>query len=103
MDSFDIYHCVVLICNDKLQLINLNISKMHKDFMKREFSGWYSSIAYQNFTASKDENPPPVELRMSIMKPLGDQWLIKAQSHLQTNCTIVANGFKAAEITDILP
>ena len=70
--------------------------------MKKEFSKWYSSIVHQNFTTSNDENPPPMDLRMSIMKPLGAQWHIKAYSHLQINSTIIANGFKAAGITDIL-
>ena len=73
--------------------------------MKREFSEWCSSVVYQNFTTrrtSNDENPPPVDLRMSIMKPLIAEWLIKAYNHLQTNSSIVANGFRAAGITDIL-
>lgn len=56
-------------CTDKLQLMDLSVNKTLKDFMKREFSEWYSSIVYQNFTTSNDENPP-VDLRMSIMKPL---------------------------------
>ena len=42
---------------------------------QQQFSEWYSSIVYQNFG---DEPPPPVDMRTSIMKPLGAQWFIKA-------------------------
>ena len=35
--------------------------------MKQQFSEWYSSIVYKNFS---DEIPPPVDLQMSIMKSL---------------------------------
>ena len=70
--------------------------------MKREFSEWCSSVVYQNLTTSNNENPPPVDLRMSIMKPLVIEWHIKAYNHLQTKSLVVANGFRAVGVTDIL-
>lgn len=57
-------------CTSKLQLMDLNVNKTLKGYLEREFSEWYSSIVYQNFTTSYDGNPPPVDFRMSIMKPL---------------------------------
>lgn len=44
----------------------------------------------------------PTDLRMSIMKPLGAQWLTSLYDHLQANEMIVKNGFKAAGILDII-
>ena len=58
--------------------MDLSVNKTLKAFMKKEFSEWCSSVVYQNFTTSNDENPPPVDLHMSIMKPLVAEWLIKA-------------------------
>ena len=65
--------------------MDLSVNKTFKDFMKREFSEWYSSIVYQNFTTNNDENPPPVDLHMSIMEPLVAQWLIKAYVQPSSN------------------
>ena len=43
-----------------------------------------------------------INLRMSIMKPLGAQWLVSLYDYLNSNRSIVINGFKAAGILDVL-
>ena len=83
-------------CTDKLQPMDLSVNKALKNSMKQQFSEWYSSIVCKNFS---DEIPPPVDLRMSIMKPLGAQWIKNAFSHIKGNSTIITNGFAAAGIT----
>ena len=80
-------------CTDKLQPMDLSVNKVLKNSMKQQFSEWYSSIVYKNFS---DEIPPPVDLRMSITKPLGAQWIKNAFSHIKGNSTIIMNGFAAA-------
>ena len=81
--------------------MDLSVNKALKNSMKQQFSEWYSSIVYKNFS---DEIPPPVhvDLRMSIMKPLGAQWIKNAFSHIKGNSTIITNGFTAAGITATL-
>ena len=86
-------------CTDKLQPMDLSVNKALKNSMKQQFSEWYSSIVYKNFS---DEIPPPVDLRMSIMKLLGAQWIKNAFSHIKGNSTIITNGFAAAGITATL-
>ena len=86
-------------CTDKLQPMDLSVNKALKQSMKQQFSQWYSSMIYQNFT---DEVPPPIDLRMSIMKPLGAKWLINAFKHIKADSTIIVNGFVASGITGIL-
>ena len=86
-------------CTDKLQPMDLSVNKALKNSMKQQFSEWYSSVVYKNFS---DEIPPPVDLRMSIMKPLGAQWIKNAFSHIKGNSTIITNGFTAAGITATL-
>lgn len=87
-------------CTDKLQPMDLSVNKALKQSMKQQFSEWYSSMVYQNFTT--DELPPPIDLRMSIMKPLGAKWLINAVDHIKADSTIIVNGFVASGITEIL-
>ena len=43
----------------------------------------------------------PVDLRMSIMKPLGAAWLVGAYNYIKEKDSM-KNGFKAADITDII-
>ena len=54
---------------------------------------------YQNFG---DEAPPPVDMCMSIMKPLGAQWLIKVYDQIKSSQSIITNGFRASGITETL-
>lgn len=56
-------------------------------------------MVYQDLDTT---NPSPVDLRLSIMKPLGARWLIAAYNYLKSKKEILANGFKAAGITDAL-
>ena len=56
-------------------------------------------IVYQNFG---DEAPPPIDMRMSIIKPLGAQWLMKAYSQIKSSRSIITNGFRASGITETL-
>ena len=44
----------------------------------------------------------PVDLKLSIMKPLGAQWMIKQYNYLKSKPDIVQNGFKGSGITDSL-
>ena len=44
----------------------------------------------------------PLDLRISILKPLGGEWLVSAYHYLQSNGSLTRNGFQAAGITDII-
>ena len=86
-------------CTDRLQPMDLSVNKSIKDFMKTQFNNWYSS---QVFEQLEDKEQKPVDLRLSVMKPLGAKWLIKLFNYLKANNGIIINGFKAAGIADIL-
>lgn len=53
---------------------------------------------YQNFG---NETSPPVDMHMSIMKPLGVQWLIKAYNKIKSNSSITANRFRITKILNV--
>ena len=49
-----------------------------------------------------EETPVPVDLHLSVLKPLGAQWLINTFNYLVSNNDIIVNGFKASGISDIV-
>ena len=86
-------------CTDRLQPMDLSVNKCIKDFLKKEFNAWYSQKVYEQ---SGEETPVPVDLRLSVLKPLGAQWLINTFNYLVSNNDIIVNGFKASGISDIV-
>ena len=61
--------------------------------MRSSFHKWY---AHQ--VKSQNGNHEPVDLRLSLLKPLGARWFIDAFSHIQANPSIIKNGFLKAGI-----
>ena len=79
--------------------MDLSVNKSLKDQLKTQFMEWYSSRVYYN---QADAEPTPVDLRLSVMKPLNARWILKAHNYIKENKSIVENGFKGAGITGIL-
>ena len=69
------------------------------DHLKKQFIEWYSSRVYND---KANAEPTPVDLRLSIMKPLNARWIVSAYNHLKENTKAVINGFNEAGITQIL-
>ena len=84
-------------CTGELQLMDLSINKPVKDILKKEFHQWYSDEI-----SAQGEQYTPIKLPLSVMKPLGAKWLMKAFNHIQSHPTMIKNGFKAAGITGII-
>ena len=84
-------------CTDRLQPMDLSVNKPAKEFMRRKFQEWYA-IEVQKQLDQGATDITPVDLRMSIMKPLGAKWLVSLYDYFKTNDSIVLNGFKAAGI-----
>jgi len=56
---------------------------------------WYSK------EVQKQQGPPkPVELKLSVLKPLGAQWFVEPVHHVQKNKQTIINGFNEVGITD---
>lgn len=63
---------------DKLQPMDLSIQKVVKDKMKQRFQRWYASCISKQLDKGVDiETLKPVDLRLSILKPLGAKWLVE--------------------------
>ena len=87
-------------CTDHLQPMDLIINKSVKDYLQDTFQKWYSSEVEKSY--HQDKSATPVDLRMSIMKPLGAGWLVGAYNYIKEKDSLVKNGYKSAGITDIL-
>ncbi len=67
--------------------------------MKQKFQEWYANIILQQM---EDDINEPVDVRLSIIKPMVSKWSIKMYDHLVSQPDIIINGFRAAGLFDIL-
>ena len=84
--------------------MDLSVNDAVKDFLRKRFQIWYSQEVERLYRATVPGNFTPVDLRMSILTPLGAEWLFNAYQNLLSNtCSSLAkNGFWAAGITSVL-
>ena len=86
-------------CTNKLQPMGLSINKSLKEVLKKQFGDWCSQMVFKDLEESRRV---PVDLRLSVMKPLNATWLKEAHKYLKSNPSIIKNSFKASGITDVL-
>jgi len=85
-------------CTVRLQPLDLSVNKAAKKFLRREFKSWCSDqICDQLCKGIKPAKS--VDLRLSIGKPLGAQWMIRLYDYFKSKPDIAKNGFKEAGIT----
>uniref|UniRef100_A0A1X7T5C2 DDE-1 domain-containing protein n=1 Tax=Amphimedon queenslandica TaxID=400682 RepID=A0A1X7T5C2_AMPQE len=58
---------------EQLQPLNLSVNKPEKDFVKSKFQNWYANIICTQLESGEE----PVDMPLSIMKPLMSQWIIE--------------------------
>ena len=87
-------------CRDCLQPLDVSINKPVKDFIQRKFTDWYA----EKIVGHKDGGTAnqPVDLKLSIMKPIGAKWVIEASDYIKSHLEMIRNGFKNTGILDFL-
>ena len=86
-------------CTDRLQPLDVSVNKAAKEFLRRKFQQWYSDQVYTQIKNGTSEKAAVnVDLKLSIIKPLGAQWLIDLYDYFKSNTDIIQNGFKGAGI-----
>ena len=86
---------------DKLQPMDLSVNKATKEFLRSQFQAWYSEkISVQ--TTTSVSHITPVDLKLSIMMPIGAKWMVQLFDYFQARPEIISNGFSAAGITECL-
>lgn len=92
IDAHNVY--VKLIthnCTGRLQPLDISVNKPAKDFLQKEFQDWYSRKICHQFQGVDPKEP--IDLRLTIMKPLGAQWTVSLHKYLKSNPKIIKNGF----------
>ena len=93
-----IYYVIVSPnCTDRLQPLDISVNKPAKEFLRACFQSWYAEkIASQ---VGEDSNQyQPVELKLSVMKPL--RWLLQLYDHFKSKPNVIINGFKDSGVFD---
>jgi len=73
--------------------------KTLKEFLKKQFGNWCFQMVFKDLEESRRV---PVDLCLSVIKPLNATWLKEAHKYLRSNPSIIKDGFKASGITDVL-
>ena len=88
-------------CTDRLQPLDLSVNKPAKDFLRSRFQEWYADQIFDQLDGEEAQQQP-VDMRLSIMKPLGAKWLISLYDYLCRNPSIIVNGFIKSGISSVL-
>ena len=67
---------------DRLQPLDISVNKSIKAFLRQEFQTWYSDHFCIQLQGG-ETNLEPIDLKLSSVKPLGAQWMIKAHDHVK--------------------
>ena len=79
-------------CTDRLQPLDLTVNKSAKDFLRSKFQSWYAEQVCSQFRGDSEKSP--FDTRLSVVKPLGTQWMISLYEHFKGKPDIICNGFK---------
>ena len=82
-------------CTDHLQPLDVSVNKAVKENLRKQFQNWHSSQVSKHTDSAVMK---PVDLSMSVVKPLGATWLMSMFDYIKANPSIIINGFKGAGI-----
>ena len=71
-----------------------SVNKAAKEFMRRKFQDWYSQKICEQLT--EDQPVVPVDLKLSVVMPIGAKWLMELYDYLKAKPEIIINGFRCA-------
>ena len=100
LEQNNILIAVVLAnCTDRLQPLDVSVNKAVKEFLCAKFQSWYSDQICKKVSEGGADNL--VDVRMSVVKPLGAHWLIELYEHMKSKPEIIVSGFRGSGITTI--
>ena len=85
-------------CTDSLQPLDVSVNKPAKDFLRAKFQEWYSEKIRDSINSEKSEKEHVVDLKLSIVKPMGAQWLIELYDYMLQKPDLIINGFRGSGI-----
>ncbi len=78
--------------------LDVSVNKAAKNFMREQFQHWYAEQIMQQ-AKSGTSLRKPVDLKLSIVKPLAARWFVQLEDYLKSRPDIINNGFTGAGIT----
>ena len=87
-------------CTDRLQPLDASVNQAAKHFIQTKFESQYADRISAQQQCGQDIQP--VDLKLSVVKPIGAQWMIDIYDYLKGCPNIITNGFKHLGISDIL-
>ena len=85
-------------CTDRLQPFDLSVNKSVKAHLWSEFQSWYAREVCAQLQGCSERKP--VDLKLSVVKPLGAAWMKSAYDYVKCKPDIIQNGFKGAGILE---
>ena len=79
-------------CTDRLQPSDIAVNKSVKEFLRAEFYDWCSKLVCKQLEESKDD-VQPVDLCLTIVKPLNATWIKNLMDYLQLHPEFAINSF----------
>ena len=86
-------------CIDHLQPLDLSVNKPAKEFLRKQFEGWYAKQVCSQLNDGMHED---IDLRLTNIKPLGAEWMVALHNYIKSKPDLVINGFKEAGIFDCI-
>jgi len=85
-------------CMGQLQPLDVSVNKPAKDFLRAKFRDWYAKKIFTQLVeregSTGNSTINPVDLRLSVIKPIGAQWMIELYYYFKDHPQIIINGFK---------
>ncbi len=69
--------------------MDLSVNNLVKDHLKRLFQTWYAHQVENQIRQNPSKSISPIDLRLSIIKPIHAQWLIEAYDYIKSRPDIV--------------
>ena len=81
--------------------MDISVNKTVKEFLRQQFQTWFADKICQQLKKNQADITP-VDLRLSVVKPLSAQWMIKLYDHLKKRPDIIVHGFKGTGMFDCI-
>ena len=96
--------CVIVYVPNNMthyfQHLDLTVIAVVKHFLKVKFELWYAKEVKKQLDEGTEVYEINIPLKLSILKPIHERWLLGLYDHLWNNKEIIIKGFEGAGITE---
>ena len=83
-------------CTGRLQPVDLSVNKAAKKFLRKCFQKWYTLQVCSQLEGKTSKEP--IDLRLSVMKPIGAKWLVELYDYMKSKPEIMTGPAKTGHI-----